>query len=131
MVYKFMYLTNYIVITFCMYLTNYIYYIMGYTICIIPNVIKLHGVPYRSNTVIHVKCAENPSSFVYCMIKYMYVYDDIKLFLVQALEIKFYVDHYKSFVVTLNSSDVIAIVYDDFFMHGTLIVSRRKMEQCT
>ena len=61
----------------------------------------------------------------------MYVYDDIKLFLVQALEIKFYVDHYKSFVVTLNSSDVIAIVYDDFFMHGTLIVSRRKMKQCT
>ena len=62
---------------------------------------------------------------MYCMIKDMYVYDDIKLFLVQALEIKFYVDHYKSFVVTLNSSDVIAIVYDDFFMHETLSVKKK------
>ena len=35
---------------------------------------------------------------------------------------KFYVDHYK---VTLNSSDVIAIVYDDFFMHGTLSVKKK------
>ena len=82
-----------------------------------PNSVKIHGVLYTPGVVVRVGCSDG--SISYNEIKSIYVYKDVKLFVVSQLFVESFIEHYRSFRVS-TTSDISVVLYEDFHGHEVL-----------
>lgn len=85
-----------------------------------PKALIIHGVKYAQSAVIRVTSEDDHEQpYIYCKISCLYVYNDLKVFVTNVLDIHDYIDHTKCFAV-LCSTKVIIALYSDLYTHGVL-----------
>ena len=83
---------------------------------------KIHGVQYSPQAVVRVKTSPEWSvdePFMYGRIEVIFVYQDNKIFLLKALNVVKFSQHFKSFEVE-DSSEIFIVTYHDFYRFGVL-----------
>ena len=81
-----------------------------------PNAVKIHGMVYKPGLVIRIA---SDGGFWYGEITSIYVYMDIKFFVLCKLIVCSFIEHSRCLLVNQDMSHVI-VTYEDFFCHGFL-----------
>ena len=80
--------------------------------------VKIHGIKYSSQAVVRVKktTPDDYEPFIYCTIKNIYVYKDVKIFELEIMKIVLYKENIRAIQVAITDQTMCAYTQIYIFM---------------
>lgn len=85
----------------------------------------IHGIEYKTESVIRAKSDDQSETFYYAMIKDIFIIEDLKIFAIEKLSLDKVNVHLCSLEVSRISHTEL-ITFDSFFCHGVLHLKESK-----